>query len=313
MLQYGLEVTMKFLVLYNPMSGKANFHRYIPKVKKIFENSPHSVDFYQSKAPKDLTRAAKDLSSEYDVFLAAGGDGTINEVVNGMMKSTVKPILGVLPSGTANDIAAILGINRSIKRSLNIFFNEEPVKLDVNQLNDQYFIYTTASGMLSKISYDVSRRRIRKYGYLAYVIEAMDDISKDYRYPIKICYDGKEENYEVVMVLGLNSNRVGGVRLVNFSNSKLNDGLFELRLFLRAKSFWRFRFLQSFIRGGKRIGDDVQVAASKFEIKTNPDVRWNADGEYSTNGNVIIQTHKEAISVFASKRIKNKYFMYVPK
>lgn len=295
------------------MSGRANFRRYIPQVKKIFEKSSNTVDFYESKAPKDLIRTAKDFSSSYDVFLAAGGDGTINEVVNGIMNSKDQPILGVLPSGTANDIAAILGINRSIKRSLNMFFNEEPVKLDVNQINDQYFIYTTASGMLSKISYDVSRRRIKKYGYLAYVIEAMQDISKDYRYPITICYNGKEEKYEVVMVLGLNSNRVGGVRLINFSNSKLNDGLFELRLFLRAKSFWRFRFLQSFIRGGKRIGDDVQIAASKFEIKTNPDVRWNADGEYSTNGSIVIQTHKEAIYVFASKRIKNKYFMHVPK
>lgn len=304
---------MKFLILYNPMSGRSNFHRYLPKVKKIFDNSPHTVEFYQSKAPKDLLRAAKEFASSYDVFLAAGGDGTINEVVNGMMASKVKPILGVLPSGTANDIAAILGINRSIKRSLNIFFNEDPIKLDVNQLNEQYFIYTTASGMLSKISYDVSRRRVRKYGYIAYVIEAMQDISKDYRYPIKICYNGKEENYEVVMVLGLNSNRVGGVRLIKFSSSKLNDGLFELRLFLRAKTFWRFRLLQSFMRGGKRIGDDVHLVASKFEIKTDPDVRWNVDGEYSTNGNVVIQTYKEAIDVFASKKIKEKYFSKVPK
>lgn len=295
------------------MSGRSNFRRYIPKIEKIFENSPHSVEFYKSKAPKDLIRAAKVYASSYDVFLAAGGDGTINEVVNGIMQSEVKPILGVLPSGTANDIAAILGINRSIKRSLNIFFNEEPIKLDVNRLNDQYFIYTTASGMLSKISYDVSRRRIRKYGYIAYVIEAMDDISKDYRYPIEICYNDKKEKYEVVMVLGLNSNRVGGVRLINFSDSKLNDGLFELRLFLRAKSFWRFRLLQSFLRGGKRIGDDVHLVAPKFEIRTNPDVRWNVDGEYSTNGNVVIQTYKEAIYVFASKRIKDKYFIHVPK
>lgn len=304
---------MKFLILYNPMSGRSNFHRYIPRIKKIFENSPHSIDFYESKAPKDLIKAAKELSSFYDVFLAAGGDGTINEVVNGIMSAERKPILGVLPFGTANDIAAILGINRSIKRSLNIFFHEKPIKLDVNQINHQYFIYTTASGMLSKISYDVPRRRIKKYGYLAYVIEAMQDISKNYRYPIKICYNDKEENYEVVMVLGLNSNRVGGVRLVNFSNSKLNDGLFEIRLFLRTKSFWRFRFLQSFIRGGRRIGDDVQLVSSKFEIKTNPDVRWNADGEYSTSGNIIIQTHKEALYVYASKRVKNKYFIQAPK
>lgn len=300
---------MKFLILYNPMSGRANFKRRIPKVLNLFENTQHTVDFYESKAPGDLMKTAEKLASTYDVFLAAGGDGTVNEVVNGMMKVKEKPVIGVLPSGTANDIAAILGINKSLKRSFDIFFTEQPVLMDVNQLNDQYFIYTAASGMLSKISYNVPRRRIRKYGYIAYVIEAMEDLSKEYSYPVNVCYNEKEETHQVVMVLGLNSNRVGGVRLVNFANSKLNDGLFELRLFLRAKSFWRFRLLQSFIRGGKRIGDDVHLASSKFIIKTDSDVRWNVDGEYACNGSVTIQTHQQAIRVFASKHVKKKYFM----
>ncbi|MBU1093115.1 MAG: diacylglycerol kinase family lipid kinase [Firmicutes bacterium] len=298
---------MKFLLLYNPASGRVNFKSKLPYVTSLFENTDHELTIYESKAPRDLEKTAFKEASAYDVFLVAGGDGTINEVVNGMMKSEIKPIIGVLPSGTANDIAAILGINRSIKRSLKIFFESKPVLIDVNQINQQYFIYTASSGILTRVSYDVSRRHIKKYGYLAYVIAAMQDLALDYRYPIRIVTNGEAIDCECVMVLGLSTNRVGGMRLINFSNAKLNDGLFELRFFKRSKKMWRFRFLSSLIRGGKRLGEDLHLVSDHFFIETDEKVRWNADGEYSCNGSIEIKTYKEAIRVFASDRTIKKY------
>lgn len=299
---------MKYLLLYNPMSGRSSFKKHINQIIKFFNQTDHKLDIYESKAPKDLEYYSRLQASNYDVFLVAGGDGTVNEVLNGMMKSEIKPILGILPAGTANDTAAILGINKNIHRSLKLFMRQTPVKMDVNQINNQYFIYTVSSGMLSKISYSVSRRHIKKYGYLAYVIEAMKDVSKDYRYPIFIQYDGQEVWLECIMVLGLSTNRVGGMRLYNFSHAKLNDGKLELRLFRRIKSMWRFRFLSSFIRGGKKLREDLHLSSSKFMIKTNSDVNWNCDGEFSTSGNVLIQTHQEAIKVYASPKAKKAFF-----
>jgi diacylglycerol kinase (ATP) len=299
---------MKYLLLYNPMSGRANFKKHIDQIIRFFNKTEHSLDIYESKAPKDLEYFSFEQASNYDVFLVAGGDGTVNEVLNGIMKSEIKPILGILPAGTANDTAAILGINKNINRSLKIFMNHKPVKMDINQINNQYFIYTVSSGMLSRISYAVSRRHIKKYGYMAYVIEAMKDIAHDYRYPIFIQYDGQEVWLECIMVLGLSTNRVGGMRLYNFSHAKLNDGKLELRIFRRVKSLWRFRFLSSFIRGGKKLREDLHLSASKFLIKTNNDVNWNADGEFSTSGNVLIQTHQEAIYVYASSKSKKAFF-----
>ncbi|MDI6453125.1 diacylglycerol/lipid kinase family protein [Peloplasma aerotolerans] len=299
---------MKFLLMYNPVSGRANFKSNLAKIIKEFSKTNHEIDIYESKEPKDLEKVSAIESKHYDVFLVAGGDGTVNEVLNGMMNSEKKPILGLLPSGTANDIAAILGINKNIKRSLKIYFNEKPVEMDVNQLNERYFLYTVASGILSRISYDVTRRHIKKYGYFAYVIEAMKDFSHDYRYPVKVKYDHQYLSCECVMILGLSTNRVGGMSLVNFSESKLNDGLFELRFFKRAKSFWRFRLLSSFIRGGKKLREDIHLVSSKFEIETSSNVEWNVDGEYACKGNIVIKTQKKAIKVFASPKRKKRYF-----
>ncbi|MDO9629397.1 MAG: YegS/Rv2252/BmrU family lipid kinase [Acholeplasmataceae bacterium] len=300
---------MKFLLLYNPVSGRSNFKIHLQEIKELFAKTSHSLEIYESKAAHDLDHVALEESSNYDVFLVAGGDGTLNEVLNGVMRASKKPSLAVLPSGTANDTAAILGINKSIKRSLDIYFNETPVMMDVNQINEQYFLYTAASGLMTRVSYDVSRRHIKKYGYIAYMIAAVKDLSNDYRYPLRVKYgDNQTVSIECAMVLGLSSNRVGGMRLNNFSHSKLNDGLFELRFFKRVKSFWRFRLLSSFIRGGKKLREDLQIASSRFEIETSSNVDWNADGEFSCKGSVVIQTHKEAISVYASRKVKKKCF-----
>ena len=299
---------MKYLLLYNPVSGRSKFKSHIAYIKEEFKNTNHELMVYESKAPKDLLKVAEEEAANYDVFLVAGGDGTINEVINGMMLAEKQPALAILPSGTANDIAAIIGINKNIKKSLKILFSETPVLMDVNQINDQYFIYTAASGILSRISYDISRRHLKKYGYIAYVIEAMKDLTQEYRYPIKIKYNNEHLSCECVMILGLSSNRVGGMRLVNFSSSRLNDGLFELRLFTRAKSLWRFRLLSSLIRGGKQLREDHHLVSSRYEIETSSNVSWNADGEYSCNGNIVIQTHKEKLKIYVSPKVKKKMF-----
>lgn len=300
---------MKYLLMYNPVSGRSNFKINLPLIERIFQKSHHSLSIYESKAPKDLERVAFEEAKNYDVFLVAGGDGTANEVLNGVMKSQVKPAIGLLPSGTANDTAAILGVNKNIKRSLKIYMEETPALIDINKINDQYFFYTAASGLLTRISYDVSRRHIRKYGYLAYMIAAVKDLSNEYRYPVRVTYDGQTVSMECAMILGLSSNRVGGMRLFNFSQSRLNDGLFELRLFRRVKSFWRFRLLSSFIRGGKKLREDLHIVSNRFEIETSSNVDWNADGEFACKGSVVIETVREALSIYAHPRVKKKYFL----
>lgn len=299
---------MKYLVMYNPVSGKSNFKTKIPKIKQIFDQYDQNVEFYESKSKGDLENVAFAKAEHYDVFLVCGGDGTIHEVVNGVMKSVKKPSIGILPCGTANDIAAILGIPKNIKKALRIYFTEQPQKIDINQMNDRYFVYAAASGVLSKISYDISRRSLNKYGFLAYVFEGMKDLAKDYKYKVSIKHDHGELTTECMMVLGLNSNRVGGMRLYNFSNSKLNDGLFELRIFTRKRAFKRFRFLSSFIRGGKKLREDYQIVSSNYEIKTNDNVIWNTDGEQSYQGNIKIKVHQKALKFYINNKIYKKMF-----
>ncbi len=298
---------MKCLLMYNPVSGRSTVKKKLPEIIKIFKQNEAHLDIYESKEKNDLERKAFEKASSYDVFLVCGGDGTINEVVNGVMKSDIRPNIAIIPCGTANDIAAILGIPKNYKKAIEMYFKETPYPIDINQMNDRYFVYAAASGVLSKISYDISRRSLNKYGYLAYVFEGMRDLAKDYRYKVEITHDNGKLETECMMVLGLCSNRVGGMRLNNFANSKLNDGLFELRVFTRKRGFKRFRFLSSFIRGGRKLREDYHIVSSKYEIKTYDHVIWNTDGEQAVNGNVEISVHPKAIHFYMSPKVKKKY------
>ena len=294
--------------MYNPVSGRHSFKKKINIVKDVFAKTDHLLDIYESKEPHDLRRQAAKLAASYDVFLVAGGDGTINEVVNGLMILEKRPILGILPGGTANDTAAMLGIPKNLKSALKLILNEEPETIDVNQMNDRYFVYTAASGVLSKISYDVSRRHIHKYGYLAYVFAAMKDLGMDYKYDLTIEYENQTLDIECMMVLGLASRRVGGIWLNNFSHSKLNDGLFELRIFKRYRTFRIFRLLSFFLRGGRKLKEDYHLISSHYKIKASDDVKWNVDGEFAMMGSIEIKVHQKALDVYASKRIKKRSF-----
>lgn len=299
---------MKYLLIYNPISGKGKFKKKIPYIKKTFEEQMLHLDIYESNGNSDLVQKAFEEAPNYEVFLVSGGDGTINQVVNGIMKSNRRPAIAVLPFGTANDIAAILGIPKKLKKALDIVFTRTPIYMDINKINNDYFVYTAATGILTKVSYDISRRHLKKYGYLAYVFAGVKDLMHDYRFPLKIKANGEAIQNEYMLALGLCSNRVGGMHLKKFATSKLNDGMFEMRFFERKRKFRVFRLLSFFLRRGKRLKEDLHLSSNNFEIEASDRVTWNTDGELSQCGNVRIMTLKQEILVFASDKAKKRYF-----
>lgn len=299
---------MKYLLLYNPVSGKGKFKKKVPFIKKYFAKRNLHLDIYESKAPKDLEKKAFELSSMYDVFLVSGGDGTINEVINGVMKSSTRPSIAVLPSGTANDIAAILGMNKRVKRTLKIVLNNEPIKMDINQLNNRYFVYTTAAGIITKISYDIPRAKVKKLGYLAYVTEGAKDLLNDYQIPMEITHDNGVIKGEYMLALALSSTRVGGMFLTSFSDPCLNDGLLEIRLMKYKRHFKLFKLFKFFFSRGKKNNEDVHIRSSYYKIKVGQNVVWNTDGEKACQGSVEINVYKEALNVFVSDKSRKKFF-----
>jgi len=299
---------VKYLLMYNPQSGKGKFYKKVSKVISYFAERKLHLDVYASTKPHDLENKVIEVGSNYDCIIISGGDGSINEVVNGLMKLEKKPKLGILPSGTANDIAAMLGINKNIKRTLNIILNKEPVKMDVNVVNERYFLYTTAAGIFTKISYDISRRKLRRLGYFAYLQEGAKELIKKYNIKMEVTHDSGVVFGEFMLALGLSAKRVGGITLRKFSNSKLNDGKLELRLIPYRRTFKMFRLIAFVLKRGKKGKNDVDLSSSYYKIKVENDIVWNTDGEKGVEGEVEIKVIPKAIEVFVSDKAKKEYF-----
>lgn len=299
---------MKYLLMYNPVSGKQKFHKHISFIKKYFNEKGLLLDIYRSKHQRDLEDRSFEFAGIYDVIIISGGDGTINEVINGIMNSKFRPTIATLPSGTANDVAHLLGFNKKIKRSLDIITETKPIPMDISRLNDHYFVYATAAGILTKISYTVSRKRVRKYGYLAYLGEGAKDIFKKYKMELDIDYSGGNLKGEYMLALALSSKRVAGFSLKRFSNSKLDDGNLEMRLIKSVKRFKLLKLVIFFLSGGIKRGEDIHIRSDFFKIKAGDDVAWNTDGEKSALGSVNIKVYKKELKVFASDKSKKKYF-----
>lgn len=299
---------MKYLLMYNPKSGKQKFYKKIPMIKEYFKNKNLELDVYESTRPQDLEEKAFEFGKNYDCLIVSGGDGSINEVANGLMKLDKKPKLGIIPSGTANDIAAILGINKNVKKTLDIITETEPVKIDINKLNDRYFIYTTAAGIFTKISYDISRKKLRRMGYFAYLQEGAKELLKEYDIKMTVEHDQGVIEGNFMLALGLSARRVGGMTLTHFSRSKLNDGKLELRLMPYTKTRRIIRLINFILGRGKRSKNDVDLSSSFYKIKVDTDIIWNTDGEKGVEGGVEIKVIKEALEVFASRKKVKEYF-----
>ncbi|MFA5560632.1 MAG: diacylglycerol kinase family protein [Acholeplasmataceae bacterium] len=299
---------MRYLLLYNPVSGRGKIKKKVSLIQTIFKERNLSLDIYESKECKDLINQAFLFSSKYDVFLVAGGDGTINEVVNGVMKADKKPSIAIIPTGTANDIASILGMKKKIRKSLDIILSTNPVLMDVNQMNDQYFIYTGSAGIFTRISYATKRKYVKSVGYLAYLLTGLKDVFKAYRIPLKIETNDKEIEGTYKLALGLSTNRVAGMFLRGFVPNKLNDGKFEFRLFNRKGFSGMLAVLWFFITGGRYNKEKNLLSAKEYKITTTETTAWNVDGEFSTTGSIEIKVHQQKLSVYVAHKSRKKYF-----
>lgn len=301
-------IYMRYVLIYNPKAGKGKIKKDVQYITSFFQHQNKTLDVHETTSKEDAKDFLIKSDKTYDVVMAAGGDGTISTVVNGMMQLDKKPALAVLPYGSANDISHILGFGKSIKKALKQIITTTPVMMDINQMNEHYFVYTAAAGLFTRISYDISRKDLKQIGQIAYYIEGIKDLISDYDFDMSITIPEKTVRNRYTLVLGLAANRVGGIPLVFKKDAKLDDGLFDLHLFERKNIFSKLNVLAFFVRFGKKVRSDRILSAQSFKIKTNKQVKWNADGEHVCDGNIEIKVLHRVLPVIVNKKAKKKMF-----
>lgn len=269
-------------IIYNPTSGREIFKKHLAQVLQKFEQAGYETSTHATTCAGDATHAAKEAAlREFDLIIAAGGDGTINEVVNGLAPLDNRPTLGVIPVGTTNDFARALGIPREdILKAADTVINGVARPIDIGQVNGQYFINIAGGGRLTELTYDVPSKLKTMLGQLAYYLKGMEMLPSLRPTEVEIEYDGKLFQGEIMLFLVTLTNSVGGFEKLA-PDSSLNDGMFDLMILKKANLAEFIRVATMALRG-EHINDQhiIYTKANRVKVNVSEKMQLNLDGEY---------------------------------
>ncbi|MDF9763690.1 diacylglycerol kinase (ATP) [Peribacillus simplex] len=216
----------------------------------------------------------------YDIVIAAGGDGTIYEVVNGLATAEKRPKLGIIPTGTTNDFARALHLPKSIEGAAEIIAGGHTMPIDIGKMNDRYFINIAGGGRLTELTYDVPIKLKTMLGQLAYYIKGIEMLPSIKPTEVSIEYDGKLFEGEIMLFLVANTNSVGGFEKLA-PDASLNDGMFTLLILKKANLADIVRVATLAMRG-EHIHDKnvIYEKANRIKVQAKKDMMLNLDGEF---------------------------------
>lgn len=289
----------RLLFIYNPRAGKELLKPKLSDVIDIFVKAGYEVVVYPTQKNRDAYEKVLSYEAkEYDLIVCSGGDGTIDEVVTGMMRREEKDPIGYIPTGTVNDFANSLHIPKKILEAADNAVNGKPFRCDVGKMNDGIFVYVAAFGLFTDVSYGTNQDIKNILGHLAYVLEAAKRLLKIPTYKMKVTYDGNVIEDEFVIGMVTNSRSVGGVRNMIGNRVVFDDGLFEVTLIKMPKNPLELQeVLASFLIEQIDTKHVYTFSTSKITFETEETIPWALDGEFGGE-------HKEVVVENLQKQLE---------
>lgn len=218
----------KIKLIYNSGAGQSKFKYFLDPIIEKFMDNDIEVSIFRAANNTNLYEFLKDVDKDgYSAIVVAGGDGTVNRVVNVMMKNNIKTPLGVIPAGTSNDFARHLKMPQNFSECIDklLTFNVQPV--DVGKVNDKYFVNICSAGLFTNVSQKVDSNLKNSLGMLSYFITAVNQMVKFKPFEVKIETENDIYIEKVKVMLVFNGSSVGGID-VFCDNSSIQDGLLDM-------------------------------------------------------------------------------------
>ena len=273
----------KLLLIVNPCSGRAKMYTELLKVVEVFSYADYLVSVYPTKAKGDATQYVEKLQHEdFDLIVVCGGDGTLNEVIEGIMNSKNEIPLGYIPSGTLNEWSSGLNISRNIETAAKDIINGKKIKLDIGRFNNKYFSYTASFGAFTSASYSAPQEVKNVLGQSAYFFEGIKSLGAIKPIYMKMTSDDVTVEGDFLFGAISNSLSVGGIVKYKKTTVELNDGEFEVLLIKKPDNILK---LQPIIDGILRADFTREgmefFRAKNIKIEAENPVSWTLDGEFA--------------------------------
>lgn len=268
-------------IIYNPTSGREAFKESLAEVLERLEVGGYITSTHATTCAGDATQAAaKACNLGFDLIVAAGGDGTVNEVVNGMAAYDERPALGIIPMGTVNDFAKALHIPPTIDEAVEMIVSGRSARIDIGRMNSKYFINIAGGGKITEVSYEAPSKLKSIIGPLAYYVKGIEMLPKIRSTNVKIEYDDNVfEGKVMLFMLGL-TNSIGGFEKL-VPDARLNDGKFTLIIVEEAGLAEIGHIMTLATRGEHLKHPKVHFfKAEEVDISSFEEVHLNLDGEF---------------------------------
>ena len=294
----------KLKLIYNPMAGNKSFPKQLDQCIKKFQRANYQVNIFRSAEPGDLKEGLIDVNSNYDAVVIAGGDGSINEIINALLEKNLDIPLGIIPAGTANDFARQLNIPDQIEEAVEVILENNIQTVDLGQVNGEYFINVCAAGLLANVSHQIDANLKNTLGKLGYYIKGIEQLPKFKNIPLKIKTPEKIIEEDFYLFLVLNGKSAGGFEQLA-PQAQVDDGKFE---FLGVKACPLPQIAGLFVKmlQGKHLDDQnlVHFQNEEFQIEILDDklddYHSDIDGEKGPGFPLNIEVASEKLNVFVA-------------
>lgn len=292
-------------IIYNPTSGREAMKNNLVDILNILERAGYETSAYATtpepnSAKNEAERAAK---AGFNLIVAAGGDGTINEVVNGIAPLKHRPKLGIIPAGTTNDYARALKIPREDPiGAAKVIAKGQTVKMDIGEAGKNWFVNIAAGGLLTELTYGVPSQVKSLFGYLAYLVKGAELLPQIKPIKMHLEYDGGTYDGKASMFFLALTNSIGGFEQI-VPDASLDDGKFTLIVVKTSNLIEIMQLITMVLNGGKHVNDPriLYVKTSKLVAKpVDEKMMINVDGEYGGDAPMTFKNHRQHLEIFAN-------------
>ena len=288
-----------FLLIYNPVAGDGYFKYRLDSFVAEMQARQCWIMPVRTGGKDDMPRLVA-LAKEFPFrgILVAGGDGTVHEVVNSMLTEDLDLPLGIIPSGTSNDLSSFLGLVNDIPQCAELFAAGCAQPVDIGVVNGRYFLNVASAGLLTGVAHTVDQSLKSTLGKAAYYLKGFEELPRFRAIPMKIQADDLVIENEIILFLVMNGGIVGSFTRIA-PQARMDDGKLDVLIVHRCTLPELARILISLLSGSHFNHKAVQyLQASRIVIESPEVLESDLDGELGPDLPLLISTLPQRIRVF---------------
>ncbi|MBQ1440624.1 MAG: diacylglycerol kinase family lipid kinase [Clostridia bacterium] len=298
----------KIMLIINPCAGRKSGMKNAEKIVSMLKNQGCECVLYMTGKRGDATQFVIDDGSKYDIVACMGGDGTLNEVINGVLKANLDVPLGYIPAGSTNDFARSMHLSRNIDKAVDNILSGITIDIDTGIFNDRYFCYVSSFGIFTRTSYSTPQRVKNVIGgRLSYMLNSITELGRIKAEHMRVETNGRAYEGDFLFGAVTNSSSVGGVLKYDPRIVNMNDGKLEILLIHKPRNpLQLFSIIRSLV--SNKFSDNPLIEfdrSDKFKIYPSARSDWSLDGEFAyTTGSSEIKCLKSKIRLLCPQTVK---------